>query len=305
MTQTISDDRQSVNGQSWTSDPKCLTVGIVQPDDDFAARLKEAVEYSGKTQEQIEKDAGAGKGYVSRLLNRERVPGIVMVEDLARALGVRAAWLAFGDGPRSLAIQFDVVTESQRANDDDVRALPPPREEPVEHSIEVPDDVFGRIELARAVRGVDRDIMKKLGVKIDRMISVGVMQNVCDELRVMMDWIRWKRGPMLAHTDVDVAPAIRFPSFAVRLRFARQVLRGWGVAPLAAKAGVGEATIRQMEKGDVVKRAKVALVTKALGVTAAWIGVPDAASAEAHQVAARERKSVRARAPHVKRRRAS
>lgn len=69
------------------------------PRSEFAGRIVAAMDRAGLNQEETEKKAGLSKGYVSRLLNEERSKiKIETIEKLATALGVRAAWLAFGEG---------------------------------------------------------------------------------------------------------------------------------------------------------------------------------------------------------------
>lgn len=76
------------------ADPEAATV------ETFADRLEQAMKMRGMTQEDVEREAGRSKGYVSRILSGDRKqPRKDSVASLAKALRVRAAWLLDGEGP--------------------------------------------------------------------------------------------------------------------------------------------------------------------------------------------------------------
>jgi transcriptional regulator with XRE-family HTH domain len=72
--------------------PRCEGIG---------ARLQAARAERGISLREVARRAGAGEG-VAVAVARGTMPAIDTLEALAGALGVSAAWLAFGEGPREL-----------------------------------------------------------------------------------------------------------------------------------------------------------------------------------------------------------
>ena len=69
-------------------------------------------------------------------------------------------------------------------------------------------------------------------------------------------------------------------AFGDRLRYARRRV-GWSQADLAAESGVGVATIRRAELGQVAPRpSTVRKLATALGVRVEWLSVGDGPVAE-------------------------
>lgn len=64
-------------------------------------RLRDAAEQRGLSLREVARRADAGEG-VAVAVARGTMPSLSTLEDLARALGVSPAWLAFGEGPREL-----------------------------------------------------------------------------------------------------------------------------------------------------------------------------------------------------------
>lgn len=77
--------------------PKTRTTKELSP---FAIRLKEAQDAAGIKQRPLERAAGLGNGYLSRIYSGERGHRMApdMVDRLAKALGVRMVWLMTGRG---------------------------------------------------------------------------------------------------------------------------------------------------------------------------------------------------------------
>lgn len=66
---------------------------------DFGARLRQAMRAKEMTAEELHALGGYSRWYVSCLrTGKRRNPSIAVVADLAQCLGVRAGWLAFGEG---------------------------------------------------------------------------------------------------------------------------------------------------------------------------------------------------------------
>lgn len=76
---------------------RCL---ICSPPDfgTFAGRLQYAILRTGLIQQEIAARVGIDQGYLSSMLSGKRNPTIFIVRCTAEALGVRAGWLAFGEG---------------------------------------------------------------------------------------------------------------------------------------------------------------------------------------------------------------
>lgn len=68
---------------------------------DLRDRLRDAAALRDLSLREVARRADAGEG-VAVAVARGTMPSIATLEDLARALGVSPAWLAFGEGPREL-----------------------------------------------------------------------------------------------------------------------------------------------------------------------------------------------------------
>lgn len=66
--------------------------------DGFPARLRQARKQKGLTLQQTADAIGLGTRAAVSSMERTTPAGLKGVEDLAAALGVRPAWLAYGDG---------------------------------------------------------------------------------------------------------------------------------------------------------------------------------------------------------------
>ena len=65
----------------------------------IAQRLREALAELDVTQADVARRTGRNPSTVSHWIKGSRTPPADTVEDIAAALGIRAAWLSHGDGP--------------------------------------------------------------------------------------------------------------------------------------------------------------------------------------------------------------
>lgn len=80
---------------------KTLKTPLSPEVESLPSRLETALCLLDKTGTEVDERAGVGSGRVSRTLNRERIERLPLdaVIKMAKGLGVRPAWLAFGEEP--------------------------------------------------------------------------------------------------------------------------------------------------------------------------------------------------------------
>ncbi len=76
----------------------------------FPDRLREAITYAGVGRPEFAQVIGVTQSAVGHWLSARRSPDIDMLAKIAQFLGVRAAWLAFGDGPMIKATPRKIST---------------------------------------------------------------------------------------------------------------------------------------------------------------------------------------------------
>lgn len=80
--------------------------------DKLGERLFEARQAAGLSMRQLAQKAGVGEATISDIEKARQMPAADMVERLARALGIRPCWLAFGDGQQLIDIPTDDLPRS-------------------------------------------------------------------------------------------------------------------------------------------------------------------------------------------------
>lgn len=108
MTEGLLLIESTVNDKDPARGPTLLTLGRMsqtKADDDFASRLRQAIEAEGKSQSRTEREAGLPNAYITRLLGTSTkakqifAPGPDVIRKLSDYLNVSYEWLAIGRGP--------------------------------------------------------------------------------------------------------------------------------------------------------------------------------------------------------------
>lgn len=129
-----------------------------------------------------------------------------------------------------------------------------------------------RLAFAVSLSGKPRQIIADLG--IDPSSEWGNPERIArasDALGVEANWLKAGTGPVVSVSRA-IAPAIRPPTFAARLRLARE-LRDFGVKRLTDRAQV---SVKPLEGGTGrVDGDALARLVDALNVSADWLGAPE------------------------------
>lgn len=79
------------------------------------ARLREAVDASGKSEASIVKAANLGHGYLTNILKREKMPSVEKLHRLCDELNVSVPWVMYGiDVPGGFAEVFETMERNPK-----------------------------------------------------------------------------------------------------------------------------------------------------------------------------------------------
>lgn len=216
----------------------------------FGARVRQARLDRGWTQDRLAMELGIPKTAENQLERGVLFPKDGTVQKLARPLGVAAAWLATGEGPKDAELHGAAPVAPL-----DMEGLP------------------ARLRKARRVHGwTRRDLARNSGISREAMKDyeegVGApgqlaLQELAQTLDVDLEWLASGEGPMKAGEAAG--------TFASRMRTVRRA-RGWSLERLSRAAGVSLDTVWRYEQGDAgAQSPSLGAVCRALGVRPAWL----------------------------------